>query len=105
MIVLTFNPNGLKDYKEDRDIIHVDAAVLGATGFELPVMFCVNNVNLFEITKKQVMVNNSKNQFSEPVIKSIISSWLSLPILNFAINGLEAVKKGLYGDVNRFCAT
>ena len=97
MIVLTFNPNGLEDYKEDMDIIHVDAAVLEVTGFELPVMFCVNNVNLFEITKKQVVVNNSKNQFSEPVIKNIISSWLSMPILNFAINGLEAVKKVYMG--------
>jgi hypothetical protein len=94
IIVLTFNPDRLEDYKSDPGISQTDPTVLFVTGFELPVMFMVNGIDLFEITSKQtVMVSNTESHSLEPVMKSVTSSWLSLPILNFALHGLEAAKQ------------
>ncbi len=94
MIILTFDASGLEEYKKDENIDLVDGAFLEVTGFELPVMIIVNNINLFEITReKVVIVSNMETKSSEPKMKSITTSWLSMPILNFAINGLEAVKQ------------
>jgi hypothetical protein len=99
MIELIFDKEGLKEYKNDRSIIEADATILGVTGFELPVMFLVNNVNLFEFTKNQmVLINNLENQSLEPIMRNAVSSWLTLPILNFALNGLEKVRKVYKGE-------
>lgn len=99
MIVLTFNPSSLEDFKNDISIIRDDAAVIFVTGFELPVMFQVNNINLFEIAQEQVvMVSNLENQSIEPTTKVVTSSWITMPILNFAINGMEAAEKINQGE-------
>lgn len=98
MIVLTFNAIGLEEYKDDTSINKTDAAVLEVTGFELPVMFLVNNINLFETTQEEVvMVSNIENQSLEPTMMSITSSWLSMPVLNFALNGLYAAEQVYQG--------
>jgi hypothetical protein len=103
MIVLTIDTSGLKDYKNDQSIIQADAAVLGVTGFELPVMLLVNNTNLFEITpKKDIVVNSMGNQSIESISTGANSSWLTLPVLNFALNGLEVVKKVYQGESIEF---
>ena len=98
MVILTFQTSSLEEYKNDESNKQDDAAILEVTGFELPVMFLVNNTNLFEITREEVVLTyHEETRSFEPIIKSITSSWLSMPILNFALNGLEAVRQVYQG--------
>jgi hypothetical protein len=99
MIILAFNTNGFEDYKHDLDIIHEDAVILEMTGFDLPVTFIVNGVNLFEIIRSQVVLTSDIETHSlEPITREIIYSELSLPILHFATTGLEAAQKVCKGE-------
>jgi hypothetical protein len=100
MITLTFNTNALENYKQDLDIIHEDAVILEMTGFDLPVTFIVNDVNLFEIVRRQVVLTSDVEKHSlEPITREIIYSELSLSILHFAMTGLEAAQKVCKGEV------
>lgn len=94
MITLTFQRNSLDEYKTDEILTLEDAAILEATGFALPIMFLVNNVNLFEITQeKVVLVQNVETRSLESTVRIVTSTWLSMPILNFALHGLEAARQ------------
>jgi len=99
MICFTFDPTGLKEYRNDQGIIQEDIAVLEVTAFVLPVSFTVDGVDLFEIP----IIGSPENEDEEKDLSyRAKSSWLPLPVLNLALNGMKAVQEVCRGKAVDF---
>jgi hypothetical protein len=99
MVILDFKVEKLAPYRDDFELSSVDPVILETTGLELPIMFVVNGVNLFEtIEPQRIWVIDSNGKTVEQKQGDFHSSWLSLPIINFSVNGLEAIRRACKGE-------
>jgi hypothetical protein len=94
MILIDFMPDTLAPQPGDPDILTIDRAVLEETGFEVPIRFSINDIDLFAMSNEQNVL------IYDPIQKSLIqrrklikSPWLVMPLYNFATHGWVAVQK------------
>jgi len=99
MICFTFDSTGLKEYRNDQSIIQEDIAVLEVTAFVLPVSFTLDGVDLFEIP----IIGSPENEVEENNLSFRAKpSWLPMPVLNLALNGMKAVQEVCRGETVDF---
>lgn len=84
MIIIDFRlQHSIIEKYRERGIVGEDAGVIEWTFFEMPVRMCVNGVELLEVRS----IDHS----------NIISPWVDVPLLGFALIGEEMIRKACTG--------
>jgi hypothetical protein len=98
MVTVEFMLNENKFIAEGQeDLSQVEAGLLQLTHFVMPVRFNIDGLELFELpaTDQLIYVYSPGQPGLKPKTVSTKDPWLSLPILGFALDGLEKIQQAI----------
>lgn len=94
MILLDFDKPDLRVYRDDPNLIPLDPAVISETAFLLPIKLVINNIDLLELDKSSKEITGShEGNLDKLTEENNVGSWLLIPLIGFAVDGLETARK------------